>query len=589
MKRKKLLVFIFIFILILPSISLTVSSQEGNDKKSLQYRISKLLFRSGWLPTFKAGRFFIYQLRVPIAIQPYPETVSLKYLNETTFVIGGLNREETDWAPLVDVAAGFSYAWMNKKIKYSFEFVVPENTSEDIWNVIFDPNELICYPNKKNLNWPGWDTPFKTNMTVMLKPGIDPKTVTQDVVLKVNIISEQVIDKVGLMFIPPYAWRGDTTEFEKRLEEIGEPNLLKRDFSGIFFQPSGFLYTPFAVPVALRRSVLPNIDIWVDSTVEILIKVDKFHLADIEPIPLQEIQPFEVKSIPITIKNIGSHIDTYNFNVRCDDKNMVVTAPPALTLRPGETGNALVGVGAPRDFLSIGATTSIFVDAYSIDDPETVFSNTIILQTKGIHTTGSPTINAALLIISLIIIVYLFFYFSRKIRDKICTKPDKPWDIPEEKKNLEKLKEKNKDKYNKTLKMMHNEYDSSLLWYKYYVDSIIRKKKVAKSKQREEIRKVKEKEKLKKLEIKKEEKRKEAAKKVKEKKEEKKLTKKEEPKPKPLAKKEERLEKKVEEKPVVKPVIVDKKTIDTKSKKYLILQKIKHEQNKQKKKFGKYT
>ena len=124
--------------------------------------------------------------------------------------------------------------------------------------------------------------------------------------------------------------------------------------------------------------------------------------------------------------------------------------------------------------------------SYPVDDPENIFTNTIILQTTGIYTTGAPTINASLLIISLIIIVFLYIYFSRKIREKICQKPDKPWEISEEKKNLEKLKGKNKDKYNETLKMMHDEYDSSLLWYKYYIDSLVKKRKIARIKQREE-------------------------------------------------------------------------------------------------------
>jgi len=50
-------------------------------------------------------------------------------------------------------------------------------------------------------------------------------------------------------------------------------------------------------------------------------------------------------------------------------------------------------------------------------------------------------------------------------------KPDKPWNLPEERKYLEKLKEKDKEEYNNVLKMMRDEYKSALLWYKSYHDT----------------------------------------------------------------------------------------------------------------------
>ena len=239
---------------------------------------------------------------------------------------------------------------------------------------------------------------------------------------------------------------------------------------------------------------LPAYDKWIDSTVEILIKVDKYHLAEIKaPLPL-EIEPYQVKSIPVSIRNIGSHIDTYNFKVKCSDENMVVTPPPSITLKPGEEGQALLGVAAPREFISIGSTTSIFVEAYSVDDPNTIFSNTVILTTAGIHAAGGAIYNSAVLAISFFAIIALYLYIINKRKEKICKKPDKPWEIPEEKEYLEKL---NDDEYKKMKNMMEDEYESALLWYKYYIQSIIKNRKTEEKEKRikEKEEKIKEKKK----------------------------------------------------------------------------------------------
>ena len=548
---KKLIVSVLIFFLLFPSISFTVSSQQENSNESLFYKFLRLRFSLGWLDALKMGRYFTYQMRPPIPIQAHPEAISINYLNETDFIIGGMKQDKSGWESLVKVGGTWSWAWMNTLVKFSFEFVPPENSSEDVWNVIFDPKELIMKPNKKNLDWPGAFTPFKTNVSIMLKPGVDPRVVTQDVVLKVNIRREEVLDKLGILTMPSFV-TDYPEQYKQKCEEIGVGPMLINQYPGPKY------YRFFVGPtLTLQNWVLPWYDDWVDSTVEVLIKVNKFHLVDMLPVPTQEIQPYEVKSIPISIKNIGSHTDSYNFNIRCDEEDLIVTPPPALTLKPGEYGEALVGVAAPKSFLSIGETTSIFVDAYSIDDPDKIFTNTIILKTEGIYTTGATTIYSVIFFIFLVIIILLYFYFSRKIRDK------------------------DKEEYKETLNMMNDEYNSALLWHKYYIDSVLRKRKSERVKQRKE----KAEEKLKLLERKKEVKKEKPVKKVEEKKVEKKEIKVKEPGPEPPAKKEEIKE----EKPIEKPIAIDSKTEDVRRKKELVLQKIRKDQEKQKRKFGKTT
>jgi len=481
---KKLIVFLIIFILLLPSISLNALSQTrtdnvaSNNRLGLIWRLIKLRFNLGFLESLSLGRYFYRQLRPPVAIQAYPDAVDLRYLNETTFNIGGKNPITLEWEPMVKVAGSWSFAWFNPKIIFSFEFVPPEDAPGDVWNVQFDPLYLIMDTNKENLNWTGAEDPFRTNVTIMLKPSLDPTYPSQDVVLKVNIIREELIDYFRILSGSPKWAKKNLQEYKDKMNAM-DPEAYQ------------FWSYPFNIFIWNRLSrriffitnlQFPPYDKWVDSTVEILIRVNKYHQADIiPPLPL-DIAPYEVKSIPVTIKNLGSHIDTFNFRVSCTDKNMVVTPPPALTLKPGEEAQALVGVAAPKSFLSIGSTTSIFLEAYSVNDPNSIFSNTITLSIIGIYATGGPTYNFVLILITLFIIVAIILYFIRKRREKISIKPDKPWKIPEENKYLEKLKEKDKQKYKDTLKMMKDEYNSSMLWYKYYCDALLKKGKVSKRK-----------------------------------------------------------------------------------------------------------
>jgi len=480
MKMGKILVLILVFILIIPSISSIALSQEGNSndvsKESIIYKLLRLRFNLGFLYNLKMGRYFVLQVRPPTPIQAYPESVSLRYLNLTTFQIGGKNINKTGWNSMVATANGWSWAWMDKEIIFHFEFVPPENTSNDIWNVQFDPEYLILKPNRKDLNWPGAETPFKTNVTIMLKPSVDPSIVTQDTVLKVNILKTEVLDKIGLLKGAPEFVKTHNEEYMQKCKETGEI---------AYFGSKGYIafYNILAKYfLFLGNLQFPFVETRVDSTVQILAKVDKYHLAEVKAPLLLEIEPYEVKSIPISIRNIGSHIDSYNFRVNCSDKNMIVTPPPAITLRPGEEGQALVGVATPRTFLALGPLTSINVSAYSVDDPKTVFSNTIILTTSGIYAAAGVTYNTALLVATLLIIVALFLYISKKRREKICKKPEKPWKIPEEKEYMEKLKEKNKEEYKKVLEMMKQEYESSLLWYTSYVKTMMGKYRQEKQK-----------------------------------------------------------------------------------------------------------
>ncbi len=75
----------------------------------------------------------------------------------------------------------------------------------------------------------------------------------------------------------------------------------------------------------------------------------------------------------------------------------------------------------------------------------------------------------------LLLIIGFYFYRRKKTYEKVCQKPDKPWNIPEEKRHLEQLKKTNKEEYNNVLEMMEQEYQSAFLWYKAYCNVMVTK------------------------------------------------------------------------------------------------------------------
>jgi hypothetical protein len=479
MMLKKLITFLIIFILILPSFTLNVFSESTSDEDESDNSLRilmfllKMRFNAGFLTTLNLGRYFYRQFRPPVAIQAYPDAIDLRYLNLTKFEIGGKNPDTLEWEKMVKVAGGWDFAFFNPQVTYYFEFVPPEDSPEGAWNVQFDPPQLLMKTNKENLDWPGAEDDFRTNVSIQLKPSVDPNYPTQDVVLRFNIVREEALDHLRILTGSPKWARTQKQLYLEKSEEM-DP-----DRTPFWKSPfSKFMWNRLSRRIFFFANLrYPAYDKWIDSTVEILVRVNKFHLADIvPPLPL-DIEPYEVKSIPVTIINKGSHTDTFNFRVSSTDENMLVTPPPALTLKPGEEAHALVGVAAPKRFISIGSTSSIFLEAYSVDDPNSIFSNTIILSTVGINVSGGETYNIISLIIALIIIIAIILYILRRRREKIVKKPDKPWEIPEEKKYLERLGEKDKEKYNHALEMMKDEYRSALLWHRYYCDSLLRKGK----------------------------------------------------------------------------------------------------------------
>ncbi|ENO12011.1 hypothetical protein MBGDC06_00744 [Thermoplasmatales archaeon SCGC AB-539-C06] len=152
--------------------------------------------------------------------------------------------------------------------------------------------------------------------------------------------------------------------------------------------------------------------------VDILVKVNRFHLIEIVPPKPMEIGPDQLISIPVEVKNTGSHADSFNFRINTTAGNdLKISPPPALTLQPGETRQALLGVASPLTFQDPGTTHSINIEAYSIHQPDKVFTNTVIITTKGFYVSEINWIYLAIFGI-FIALGAAFFLFKRKTNIK---------------------------------------------------------------------------------------------------------------------------------------------------------------------------
>lgn len=369
-----------------------VSADEPRNEKPSD-KIFKLLFEilagKKILPPYMAP-FSYFLLMEPKPIKAYPNVINLEYLNQTEIIIGAKEGQDK-WVSLINLSGTLNWGWFYQSLSFRFEFVPPEDSPPDAWIAYFEPKIITLQPSKETTDWKA--TPYdslKTKLTLKLNPSYNASYPTQDTVIKVKVIRREVI---GNIITPPKYYIGF---WSNPLIHLIWPLLSGPLFQWINYRSyKGFIW---------EEEIFPP--------VEILIKVKKNHFAEIIPPPPMEIHPNEVLSIPIAIKNLGSHTDTFNFKVNTTDVNLRISPPSAITLNPGETKQTMLNVAAPPILWDVGTTRSITVEAYSIEEPDKVFSNAVILTSRGVYISE---INVVYLIVFLLIIVTsVFFFLHRK-------------------------------------------------------------------------------------------------------------------------------------------------------------------------------
>lgn len=537
--------FLLVFTLFSQIYSSNVIAQENNEvKESSEPRlffIGKLIKALG---AFATTLVPIFRLSV-VAVAANPPYVEIGY-NETVEVEVGL------W----DVEGGEDFEVFDRDFAIftnrfiNFEVLeYPGGNEYGSWFVVPDPFTVNVEKGAK----------LKTNLSIsLIKPPIRGKAI-QSGILKVRLLDTWAY---GNLYFPPKGSPQDK------------------------FPNKWFWFISAAITMRFGKfSGTEDVEF---KDVDILVKIKPYHAVRFDTSPTVYIKPNEIASIPITVQNLGNYNDTFGFRIKSKNNDIRLASPSYITLAPGETQQTYLAVSAPQSAFDYGTLREIVLETYSIDDEKTVIAEKqVFIETKGIYVNEAGGMG----ILFLIIIGFLFIAYlnhRKKLRiSKYISKPDKPWEIPEERKYLEKLKKKDKNKYKETLKMMEDEYESSLLWYRSYCNSILKPKPVKKKKVK------KEKSKKDKLKLKKE---KEEPKKEKPKKEKsessflKYLIETEEEKKEKIKRKEEKKKLKEEKEQTIKEIKeekVDKKQTADEIKKQKLISKIQKRQEKQMRKLKK--
>jgi len=430
----------------------------------------------------------------------------------------------------------------------SFTFVVsdyPSGTKDECWNILFDSPVIF-------LDTVGEKLHYRVNVTINLTAPPTGEKAIQSGVLRIRQTSIQQYSS----FWNLYKVNGDL--YSAVLFSL----LFGKQIGGSVSQPE------------LNKT----------RYVDILVKVKPYHKVVIDTPKIMQLNPNDVAAIPIKLTNIGNYKDTIGFRVVSNNKKIGITDPVDITLEPMASKNTVIGVGAQPDLIDYGTLHDIKIQAYSLSNPNvTIGEQEIILKTSGIYLSGYSLM---LILGFLLLVIIIFFYLYSKNKVNVdLVKPDKPWDLPEEKEYLDKLKKKDKKEFDEALNQMYQEYQSSILWYKSEKDYLIKKSrlkkasKAKKTKPKKEEKKEKPKKKL--IDLSKKSAKKEQKSKINLKREKsKKIDKVEDEE---ITKKELEPAKKQKEKPEIK-IVEKEKNIDLRQKQKAI-KKVLKRQEKQKKKF----
>ena len=376
---------------------------------------------------------------VVISVASNPPAIEIGYNETVTLELGMVDPETGEFELYETSPIGkiFAYRFLTFQV---MEY--PAGNDQGSWFVQFVPDTVTVEEGSL----------LKTNVSISL---ISPPTKSN--AIQSGILKFRILDTFayGNLWLPPKG--GSSDKFISRGLWFLSASILMR-----YGKYSGTVDTEY-------------------KDIDVLVKVKPYHALRFDTTALLDLKPDQIKSIPITLQNLGNYNDSYSFRIAGGSNGIMLADPPSITLSPGERKNTYLSVLVPQSAFDYGTLHDITIEAYSIYDPNvTIDKQTINIKTQGLYVSEIGIIGAIPIIVAILLVAV--FYINRRIYfiEKHCVKPDKPWEIPEEKRYLEKLKKKDKEKYEEVLKMMQDEYDSALLWYKYYCKKITGSKPVEK-------------------------------------------------------------------------------------------------------------
>jgi hypothetical protein len=356
-----------------------------------------------------------------------PSNITIAYNENVTIQVGNIDLETGNFTPAIPrffLAARF--------ISFSVEF--PEGY-EGGWFVNFDPPVII---EKAGV-------PSITNATISLHSPYSLDTAVQSTTIRIKIEDTWVVKNLWWPEDKAYWPLGDKwVPFA-----TSPPFWFLAALLGGFGKNSGKVLTDYYY-------------------IDVLVTVKPYHSINIKSLAPARLTPNNVISIPVLVQSQGNYNDTISFRAKSENGSLLkVTQNSTIGLKPGEQGQVFIGVASPNNFLDTGTLHKITLEAYSADQPNvTIATQDIALETQGVYVSEENATFSILFGLLFLVVVFLFFYWRRKVAEKIRKKPEKPWKIPEEQQHLAILKRSDKNAYEQERILMQDEYKSALLWYK---------------------------------------------------------------------------------------------------------------------------
>ena len=447
--KKNFICFVVIFSMVLSSVMPSIlaysdeetvldsSSTDDSGKQFLGFPLPPdanikdiiFLFPFYVLRNVLGTNFYVLRFEEPHTFIAEPNVIDIQFLEQTTITIAGIDDDTGEYISLMDESL-FPRDSLFISQDFEFSLEIPDYLPKDTFIPHFKPQNLETMQDGE------LETELKITSNILKDIALP-----ENIILRVNVTKYQTF---GNLFLPAKGHRLSPITISWFIASISGSN------------PFGKLYSGKRILESTRY-------------VDIIVKLNRFHLVEIKPVSSTTMGPDELKMIPIEIENLGSHIDSYNFQINNNsDKDLIISPPPAITLDPGETKTTYIGIASPHLFNDPGTARKINLEAYSIYDPYTIFNENITIITRGVFVSPIIIFYTGIIAIPICLVAIIFYFNQRRKLEKFFRKPEKSWNIPAEKKYLSELKEKDKEEYNKIRQMMKDEYESALLWYNNY-------------------------------------------------------------------------------------------------------------------------